>query len=90
MAARPANFPDAFIRLLPVRLQEVEQSDLYSPGCRLRFQASGSRQVQRVHDFAVDIELELLRCRVAHSHRNRAAIAGQPADLDIHRDAARR
>ena len=81
MAARPANFPDAFIRLLPVRLQELEQGDLYSPGCRLRFQAGGSRQMQRVHDFAVDIELELLRCRVAHAHRSRAAIAGQPAHL---------
>jgi hypothetical protein len=88
LAARPAYFPDTFIRLLPVRLQELEQRHLYFPCCRLRVQASGSRQVQRIHDFAVHIELELFRRGVAQrapEPRRHSRAASPPR---IHRDVA--
>ena len=42
-----------------------------------------ARLVERVHDFAVDVELELLCGRVSHAYRRCALVAGQPVDLPL-------
>ena len=76
VAPRPAYLPDAFVRLLPFRFEEPEQSHLYPPCRRFRFQAGVARDVQRIHHFAVDVELELARRRVADAHRPGVGVPG--------------
>ena len=78
LPGRPADFPQSLIGDLPVRLQKLEQSDLDFPGLGLRRQTGGPREMQGIHDFAVDIQLELLRCGVPDSHRGGFLVARQP------------
>jgi hypothetical protein len=85
MAARRADFPDAFVGLLPAGLEELEELELDAPGgilgLRHRLELRRARQVQRVHDFAVDVELELFDRRIAHAHRDGTAVPGPPGPL---------
>src|SRR6185369_13637622 len=59
MPARASDFPDALIGLRPRLLEMSEQRLLEIPGIGIGLDACASRDVQRVHDFAVDIELQL-------------------------------
>ncbi len=83
MLAAAARFPDAFVRLLPDRLEMLEHLALHVPGGLVRLQAADARQMQRVHHFAVDVELELADRVVADAHGLRALVARQPVDLQL-------
>src|SRR2546422_8597192 len=69
-----AHLPDAFIGLFPDGLQMVHQRLLQRPARLVPAQANASRNVQRVHQLAVDVELELERGRVADAHGTRALV----------------
>jgi hypothetical protein len=64
-----ADLPDALVRLAPVRLEELEQRLLQVPGRLVALQADVPAHVQRIHDLAVDVELELVDGRVADPDR---------------------
>ena len=78
MPAWPAHLPDPLIGLFPGPLQVIEQGALHPPGILIGFQSHLPRQVQRIHDFAKHIQLELPVGRVADPHRRRALVARQP------------
>src|ERR1700728_3628310 len=59
MAARTPYFPQSLVWLLPVHLEKSEQHDQKAPNHRIGLQPSNSRQMQRIHDLSIDIELEL-------------------------------
>src|SRR5690606_7406131 len=58
-ARRPANLPDAVVGFAPGLLEGDEQRTLQSPGLVERTELGFSRRAQRVHQFAVDVELAL-------------------------------
>jgi hypothetical protein len=83
VAVRPAHLPDALVRCLPVRFQEVQQHLLETPGRLVGIDPFPPGQVQRVHHLSVDVELELSRRGVADPDRRRALIARQPVELEL-------
>ena len=59
----------------------LEEALLQSPRGFLAADGAATGDVQHVHDFAVDIELQLVRCGIADAHRTRSFVAAQPTDV---------
>src|SRR5690348_2880640 len=81
MLRRAARFPDPLIRLLPDLLELFHQRALEGPGLGALGNVAEARLVKRVHDFTVDVELELLVRRVADADRFGIFVAWEPRDL---------
>src|SRR4051812_15715586 len=67
--ARPADLPDAFVRLAPRVLDVAQERELELPRVLVGLEPGLARLQQRVHQLAVDIELELPRGGVADADR---------------------
>src|SRR5579862_1043657 len=81
--ARTAHFPDSFIRILPSRFEEIHQPSLQAPGVIITFELVLTCDVQRVDNFAIDVELKLLMRGVAYTHWTALLIARQPRKLRL-------
>src|SRR5579864_1485983 len=64
-----ANLPDALVRALPDLFQVFEQLLLQFPGEGVAFEPIALRGIERIHQLAIDIELQLLKGGVADAHR---------------------
>ena len=84
MAPGPADLPDPVVGLAPAGLEEVHQRSCSShAGFVGGLDGPLRRLVERGHDLAVDVELELAGSRVADPHRCGLLVAGQPVDLPL-------
>src|SRR3974390_3572326 len=81
--AAAAHFPEAFIRLVP-DIRKVHQNlTLHAPTHLVAAEAALSGLVERVHNFAEYIDLELpMRC-ITDTHRLRIFVARQPWHLPL-------
>src|SRR5829696_9947681 len=83
MATIASNLPDAFIRALPGLLDEAQQRALQPPGMLVGLEPGFASLQERIHQLPVDVELELLRRRVADPHRGAAFVSRQPIELEL-------
>src|SRR6185312_12732867 len=83
LLAPAAYFPDSLVGIGPDRLEMVEQRALDPPSPLVLAQAAESRLIERVHELAVDIELQLGVRRVADADGAGTLIAGQPRYLPL-------
>src|SRR5690348_3410827 len=81
MLAAAAHFPQTFIRLVPDARKMQKEFALHGPARLMRTEPALPRLVQRVHDFAENIELKLVVGSIADTHRFRIFITGQPFHL---------
>ena len=81
--SRTADLPDPLVRLLPRGFQEVDQQPLQRPRLRIRLNSRAKGHVQRVHDFAVDVELQLIDRGVPDADRPRPLVSGQPVEREL-------
>ena len=81
MLPAAAHLPQAFVGLVPDLGQVHQEFALYRPAGIIRTETALPRLVQRVHDLAENIELELHVRRVADAHRLRILVSRQPRDL---------
>ena len=82
--ARAADLPDALVGLAstPPR-RSPSSARCMCQAYWSRLEPGLARLQERVHQLAVDVELELLRGGVADPHRRRALVAGQPVELEL-------
>src|SRR5687768_11881688 len=73
--ARATDFPDSLVWLVPMLFDEIDEMPLQVPGIRARSNADAAREMHRVHDFTIHIELKLTRGGVADAHRTRALVS---------------
>ena len=73
-----ADFPDAVIRLFPVRLEKIDQHTLDAPRIFVGSKTGDPCELQRIDDFAVDIELRLPGRGIANANRPRTFVTGEP------------
>lgn len=78
-----AHFPDAFVGSIPDRVEVLQHRALDRPCGFVGLQAADAREVQRVHHFAIDVDLQLVDRAVADAHRRRALVARQPRDFPL-------
>ena len=62
---RASHFPDPFVRLVPARLDMLDDLALERPGRRLWLDTGSAGEVHAVDELAVDVELELMDRGVA-------------------------
>ena len=86
MAARTANLPEPLIGARPGLFDEGDDLLLQATDVRARFATAGSADVDGVHDFAVDIELELLVGGVANAHGAAVFVALEPGQLHFRQE----
>gem|GEM_PF-5584553 len=84
------DFPDAVVQFAPALLQRLEQHVLQAPGFGQRRQIRDAGGVERINEFAVDVELALPRRAIAPAHRLAAFVAGQPRNLQLGQPAIAR
>ena len=80
---RAPDFPDAFVGQAPDLLQMLEESFADFAAAGRGGQAALARLAEHIGQLAIDIELQLLRRRVADAHGARIFIAGQMRQLDL-------
>ena len=78
MLAAAAHLPQAFVGLVPDLRKMHQEFALHRPAGFVCAEAASPRLVQRVHDLAENIELELGVRRVADAHRLRILVSRQP------------
>lgn len=61
MLPRPAYLPNSLIRLMPDRFKKFDQVTVQRPGGGVGSNANPPRMMQGIHDFSIDIELQLPR-----------------------------
>ena len=81
VATGSPDLPNTVVRFTPAGLQERQQRPLQLPGRFAVWVAGLHRLVERGHDFAIDVQLELAGRRVADPYRARALVAREPVDL---------
>ena len=81
VAATASHFPNSIVRLLPDLFQMFDQGLLLRPGRLDGSESVLSCLVDRVHKFAVHIELKLYGSGVANAHRRGTFVAGEPRHL---------
>src|ERR1700748_460974 len=81
VTAFTAHLPNAVVGAPPHCLKMIEQRLLEFPGGSEMLNPTCPRMVQCVHHLAVDIELELIRSRIADAHRLRVLVAVEPRHL---------
>ncbi|GJE46333.1 hypothetical protein AEGHOMDF_5536 [Methylobacterium soli] len=88
--APAAHLPDALVRLAPRLSEKVHEDETHLPSRGVAPETTAARLIERVEHLAVDVELELLRGRVADAHGPRALVARQPVELDLGQQALAR
>src|SRR5580698_6271305 len=83
MPARSTHLPDAFVGFEPMLLDEVHQYENHIPYVLAGFDSIAARDVKGVHDFAIDVELELIMRGIADAHRAAVLVARQPRRLEL-------
>src|SRR5689334_8148032 len=83
MPTRTAHLPNSFVPLRPCPFDILGERALQPPGIVVGFDAGAPGEMERVHDLAVNVELELVGCRVADSDGRGAFVAGQPVELEL-------
>src|SRR5262249_47455816 len=78
-----ADLPHALVGLVPVALEPVQARLLHRPRVVIDVEPGAARDVQRVHQLAVDVELALPRGGGADPDGPRARVAGQPGELAL-------
>src|SRR6185295_4464038 len=78
-----ADLPDPLVWLEPDGLEERHHRAQYPPRLLLYAEPEARRDVHRVHDLPVDVELALGVRRVADPHGAGSLVAGEPADLEL-------
>src|SRR5215831_11718113 len=78
LAAWAAHFPDALVRLMPLRLEEIHQQLLHAPRVFVCGHAVTLSNVERIEDLAIDIELKLTMGGIANTHRRAVFITTEP------------
>ena len=69
MPRAAAHLPDALVRLVPDLRQMRDQRPLNVPARVRPRQAEVHLLIQRIHQFAIDVELQLRARGVADAHR---------------------
>src|SRR5580704_10022005 len=81
MTRPAAHLPDPLIGLGPGLFQEFEQLELQVPGIGAGLEPKALARVQRIHQLAVNIELELVGSRISDAYRPTAGVAREPVDF---------
>ena len=68
MFAAAADLPNTLVGFVPIGFEKAHELDLQSPVELIGFQPGDMRFVHGQKNFAKDIELELIRSRVADPH----------------------
>src|SRR5271168_2542774 len=79
----PAHLPDALVGLIPDRGQMPEDRLADRGAASDRGQAAQMGVIERVENFAIDVELGLVCRTIADAYRARAFIARQPRRLPL-------
>jgi hypothetical protein len=74
VTARPAHLPDAVVGLAPDPGEMVHEYLLHPPGFCVGLELVLAHHVHRVHELAVDVELQLLVGGVADAHGGAAMV----------------
>ncbi len=69
MLTAAAHLPNAFVGLRPRGLQVLQKGDLHRPAVVALTDTAAAGLMQRIHNLAVDVELELVACAIADAHR---------------------
>lgn len=83
MTAWTADFPDAFVGLIPTTLERLANRALERPARTFGRDALSPRLVERVEHLAVNVELQLRERGVPDPHRSRVLVSGQPVDRPL-------
>ena len=83
MLRRAPDFPDAFVGLAPDFFQMLRKSLADLAAAWRGRQAALARLGHHIGQFAINIELQLLRRAIADAHRTRILVAGQMRQLDF-------
>ena len=83
LLARSTNLPQAFIRLPPSVLEEIEEGALHTPGVVRFVQPGAPCEVQYIYDLAVNVQLALQVGRVSDPHRRGIFVARQPSKFEF-------
>ena len=81
MLAPAAHLPDALVTVGPDLFQMHEKFALQVPAGIVGAEAAPTRLMQRVHNLAENVELQLVMRGIADTHRLRAFVARQPWHL---------
>jgi hypothetical protein len=73
-----AHLPDAAVRLLPVVREEIDERPLHVPRIGVRVEPRLARDLQRVHQLAVNVQLRLHGSGVADANGRRPLVARKP------------
>ena len=87
MLAVAAPLPDAVIGLVPDFRQMLQYGAFQIPRSVIELQLGHPRLMKRVHQFAIDVELQLGMRGIADPNRLCTLIAGQPARLPFQQAA---
>src|SRR5262250_3805116 len=79
----PANLPYAFVRALPIVSQPLQHAANLLPLAMRDAMAVLIGKIERIHHFAVNIELELLVSCVSNAHRPRMLIPTQMIERNL-------
>src|ERR1700720_1653326 len=83
MMSSAPYLPDAFIGSAPDGFEMREQRALKLPRGREVLETAEPRMMERVHHFAVNIELQLVGGSVADAHRFRVLVSAEPRHLAL-------
>src|SRR5262249_58815544 len=81
MARLAAHLPDLLVGFAPRLFQMLHQRDLQRPARRRRVEAVLARLIERIHQLAVNVELELTVSIVTDAYRARPFVPRQPRQL---------
>src|SRR5579883_1328970 len=78
-----ADFPNAVIGLVPDFFEMLNDGAFEPPARWIWRQAGAPAGIERIHDLAIDVELQLVACSISDAHGNRTLIARQPGELEF-------
>jgi hypothetical protein len=70
------NLPDTLVRFLPPLGQVAEEMALQGPRVAFERQAVSAGPAEGVDAFAIDVDLQLVGCRVTHPNRSGRLVSG--------------
>ena len=81
--ATAPHFPDSFVWLLPLRFKKFISALCSAQSVSFDFDAGVLRVIHRAHYFAINIQLKLLRGRVADPHRLGIFVPASHSNLEF-------